>query len=263
MKFVRFLHDEEGFGGRGTTPKYGWLDNDAIGVVEGDIFTEFRRMGAKYPIEDVELLPPVSAGKILCVGRNYAAHAEEHGAEVPQVPMIFMKPPNALLGHGGTVLLPPQSVRVEHEAELVIVIGKEGRRIKPEDAEEHIFGYTLGNDITARDLQRRDGQWTRGKGFDTFAPLGPFIHTEYVPSDGIITCHVNGQPRQIASIQDMVFSPEDIIAFVSSFTTLDVGDIIMTGTPAGVGPLAEGDIVEVAMEGLGTLRNRIALEKIE
>jgi 2-keto-4-pentenoate hydratase/2-oxohepta-3-ene-1,7-dioic acid hydratase in catechol pathway len=157
-------------------------------------------------------------------------------------------------------LLPPQSQRVEHEGELVVVIGKRGRWISPEDALNYVLGYTLGIDVTARDLQRRDGQWTRGKGFDTFCPLGPYIETEFDPTDAMLTTHVNGEMRQMASTRDMIFTVRQLVAYISSVMTLEPGDIIMTGTPAGVGPLLAGDKVKVTIEGLGELTNRVATD---
>ncbi len=161
----------------------------------------------------------------MCVGRNYVAHAKEQNAEVPEVPLLFLKPPSALIGHNDTIYLPPQSKQVEHEAELVVVIGKRGRWISPENALDYVLGYTAGIDVTARDLQRRDGQWTRGKGFDTFCPIGPWIETEFDPADALITCHVNGEMRQMASTRDMVFRVNQLIAFASSVMTLEPGDI--------------------------------------
>jgi 2-keto-4-pentenoate hydratase/2-oxohepta-3-ene-1,7-dioic acid hydratase in catechol pathway len=194
------------------------------------------------------------------VGRNYAAHAAEHDAEVPEVPLIFLKPPSTLIPHGGTILLPPQSQQVEHEAELAVVIGKTGRWIPAEEAHDHILGYTIANDVSARDLQFKDGQWTRGKGFDTFCPLGPWIETDFDPADAVVTCHVNEEMRQMASTRDMVFNIRQLIAYAASVMTLFPGDLLLTGTPAGVSTLEEGDIVEVAVEGIGTLRNKVANE---
>ena len=239
---------------------FGWVYDDKVGPIEGNPFAEFRRQEALIPLETVRLLPPVLPGKIICVGRNYAEHAKEHQADVPDVPLLFLKPPSSVIGPGQTIILPPQSQQVEHEAELVVVIGKRGRWIDPADAGHHILGYTIGNDVTARDLQRKDGQWTRGKGFDTFCPLGPWIETELNPIDLMITCHVNGEMRQMASTRDMVFHIEQLIAFASSVMTLEPGDILMTGTPAGVSPLRAGDLVEVAIEHLGSLSNPVAAE---
>ena len=206
------------------------------------------------------LHPPIIPGKIICVGRNYLEHVKEQNAELPTTPLIFLKPPSSVIAHMQTIILPPQSQQVDHEAELVIVIGKRGRWIQPTEAYDHIYGYTIGNDVTARDLQRKDGQWTRSKGFDTFCPLGPWVDTEFDPVDAITTCHVNGVLRQMASTRDMIFHIDQIIAYISSIMTLEVGDAIMTGTPAGISPLNPGDVVESAIEGLGILRNPVASE---
>jgi 2-keto-4-pentenoate hydratase/2-oxohepta-3-ene-1,7-dioic acid hydratase in catechol pathway len=238
----------------------GWVLEDKIGPVDGSIFGEFQRHEADIPISQVRLLAPVIPGKILCIGRNYIAHAKEQNAEVPEVPLLFLKPPSALIGMNDTIFLPPQSKLVEHEAELVVVIGKRGRWISPENALDYVLGYTVGIDVTARDLQRRDGQWTRGKGFDTFCPIGPWIETEFDPSDALITCHVNGELRQMASTRDMVFRVNQLIAYTSSVMTLEPGDILMTGTPSGVGPLMPGDTIEVNIEGIGKLRNSVLAE---
>ena len=239
----------------------GWLYDDHVGPVEGSLMSEFRRMEANIPLTEVQLLAPTQPGKIICVGRNYAAHAKEHNAEVPESPLLFLKPPSSVIGPDAAIRLPPQSKRVEHEAELAVVIGKSGRWISPQHALQHILGYTLANDVTARDLQRKDGQWTRSKGFDTFCPLGPWIETEFDPADALLTCHVNGDMRQMSSTRDMVFSVRQLIAFASTIMTLEPGDVILTGTPAGVGPLIPGDIVEVSIEGLGTLRNPVESDK--
>jgi 2-keto-4-pentenoate hydratase/2-oxohepta-3-ene-1,7-dioic acid hydratase in catechol pathway len=228
--------------------------------LEGSPFAEFRRIEATQPLDKVRLLAPVLPGKILCVGRNYVAHAKEHEAEVPEVPLIFLKPPTSIIGQQASILVPPQSQQVEHEAELAVVIGKRGRWISPEDALGHILGYTAANDVTARDLQFRDEQWTRGKGFDTFCPVGPWIETEFDPADALITCHVNGEMRQMASTRDMVFNVRQLIAFTSSVMTLEPGDLLLTGTPAGVGPLNPGDTVTVTIEGIGQLSNPVAAE---
>lgn len=255
MRFIRYSTAKQ-------EPRLGWIlsqgDEQLVGPVEGNLFGEFRRLEADQPLASVRLQAPVLPGKIICVGRNYVAHAKEHQAEVPEVPLLFLKPPTSVIGPNDTVVLPPQSQQVEHEAELVVVIGKRGRWIAPEDAPKHVLGYTIGNDVTARDLQRRDGQWTRAKGFDTFCPIGPWIDTDFDPADGMIACHVNGEMRQMASTRDMVFSVRQLIAFASSVMTLEPGDILMTGTPAGVAPLHPGDTVMITIEGLGTLSNPVA-----
>ncbi len=243
---------------RNEPARYGWLLEDKVGPIEGDPYGEYRRLEATIPLAEVRLLAPSQPSKIICIGRNYVEHAKEHHVEVPKLPLIFLKPPSAILDPDGVILLPPQSQQVEHEAELVAVIGKRGRNIPAEEASAYVFGYTIGNDVTARDLQRSDGQWTRGKGFDTFCPFGPWIDTDFDSSDAVITCRVNGQLRQMASTRDMVFNVAQLVAFISSVMTLEPGDLIFTGTPAGVGPLKPGDRVEIEVEGLGKLVNPVA-----
>ena len=241
-------------------PQYGWILENKVGAIEGDIYAEYRRLETILPLAEVKLVAPAEPSKIICIGRNYAEHAKEHDVEVPKVPLIFLKPPSSIIGPDEDIVLPPQSQQVEHEAELVVVIGKRGRNIITEEAQNYIFGYTVGNDVTARDLQRSDGQWTRAKGYDTFCSFGPWVDTEFDPSDAIITCRVSGQPRQMASTRDMVFNVSQIIAFISSVMTLEPGDLIFTGTPAGVGPLVDGDEVVVEIEGLGKLSNPVRKE---
>jgi len=254
MRLIRFQAKNE-------PAQFGWVNNDRIGKLVGSPFGEFQRLEASLALESVVLLAPVLPGKIICVGRNYSEHIKEQNAELPTTPLLFLKPPSSVIGPSQTILLPPQSQQVDHEAELVVVIGKRGRWIQPNEASSHIYGYTIGNDVTARDLQRRDGQWTRSKGFDTFCPLGPWIDTEFDPTDAIITCHVNDVLRQMASTRDMLFNIAQIMAFSSSIMTLEVGDVIMTGTPAGISPLNLGDVVEAAIDGLGKLRNSVAAEQ--
>lgn len=250
MRFVRFTT-------KNLEPSFGWVMNDRVGLIEGDLFGEYRRMEASYDLDTVHLLPPVLPSKIICVGRNYVEHARELGNPVPESPLIFLKPPSSVVGDHEKIEIPPQSHQVEHEAELVVVIGKKGRWITLENANQYLFGYTVGNDVTARDLQARDGQWTRAKGFDTFCPIGPWIDTEADVADSLITCRVNGELRQMASTREMVFSIPQLIAFVSSVMTLLPGDLIFTGTPSGVGPLKENDVVEVEIEGIGRLSNQV------
>jgi 2-keto-4-pentenoate hydratase/2-oxohepta-3-ene-1,7-dioic acid hydratase in catechol pathway len=191
------------------------------------------------------------------VGRNYVEHAAEHGAEVPAEPLIFLKPPSAVIGPGEPVILPPLSQRIEHEAELCAVIGKRARNLQPEHALEVVLGYTCGNDVTARDLQRKDGQWSRAKGFDTFCPLGPWIETELDWREQQVQCLVNGQARQSGSTRDMVFGVPELLAHVTAVMTLEPGDVLMTGTPSGVSPLHAGDTVAVIVSGIGVLSNPV------
>ncbi|MGB8981167.1 MAG: fumarylacetoacetate hydrolase family protein [Anaerolineales bacterium] len=254
MRIVRYATDG------GKKPKYGWLFEDKVGEIGGNVFGRYRRKEAETPLADVKLAAPSEPSKIICVGRNYVEHARELGNEVPQVPLIFLKPPSSIIADGDTILLPPQSAQVEHEGELVVVIGKRGRRVTAEEAKKYILGYTVGNDVTARDLQRTDDQWTRAKGFDTFCSFGPWIDTEFDPADAVLTCRVNGQMRQMASTRDIVFNVPTLIAYVSSVMTLEPGDLIFTGTPAGVGELKNGDEVVVEIEGLGVLKNPVRKE---
>ncbi len=252
MKIIRYQMN-------GDEPKYGWMLDDRIGEIQGNIFGEYRRREAKTPLSDLKLVAPCEPSKILCIGRNYVEHAKELGNEVPKVPLVFMKPPSSIIANGDPIILPPQSKQVEHEAELVVVIGKRTKNVTAEAAKEYIFGYTIGNDITARDLQKTDGQWTRAKGFDTFCSFGPWIDTDFDASDAVVTCRVNGQMRQMASTRDMVFNVGTLIAYISSVMTLEPGDLIFTGTPAGVGELKNGDEVVVEIEGLGALKNPVKI----
>jgi 2-keto-4-pentenoate hydratase/2-oxohepta-3-ene-1,7-dioic acid hydratase in catechol pathway len=251
MRIVRFQATSQ------SPPAWGWVSGDRIGVLEGSPFGEYKREEPVLPLSAARLLAPVVPKKVIGVARNYVAHASEHGADVPEIPLIFLKPVSAVIGPGDPILLPPQSAQVEHEAELAVVIGEGGRWIRPEEAQAHVLGYTAGNDVTARDLQARDGQWSRAKGFDTFCPLGPWIETELDPADALIRCTVNGQLRQMSSTRDMVFPVRQLVAFISSVMTLEPGDVILTGTPSGVGALAPGDEVMVEIDGLGRLVNPV------
>jgi 2-keto-4-pentenoate hydratase/2-oxohepta-3-ene-1,7-dioic acid hydratase in catechol pathway len=250
MRFVRYQTGRE-------APRYGWIYEDKVGPIDGSIFGDYRRQEATLPLSAVTLLAPVVPSKIICVGRNFSEHAMEQGVEVPDIPLLFFKPPSSVIGSGTAIELPPQSQLVEHEAELAVVVGREGRWIQLEEAGSYILGYTIANDVTARDLQRRDGQWTRGKSFDTFCPLGPCIETELDPADALISCRVNGEIRQMASTRDMVFTVPQLVAFISSIMRLMPGDVILTGTPAGIGQLETGDTVEISIEGIGSLVNPV------
>jgi 2-keto-4-pentenoate hydratase/2-oxohepta-3-ene-1,7-dioic acid hydratase in catechol pathway len=250
MKILRFSTPD-------LSPRYGWLYEDKVGFIDGDPFDAYRRFDPDLPVDTVKLLPPVKPSKIVCVGRNYVAHAKEQDTQVGEIPTLFLKPVSSLIGPGEPIVLPPQSKQVQHEAELAVVVAKRGRWIQPENAMDYIFGYTIANDVTARDLQRSDVQWTRGKGFDTFCPIGPWIETELDPADALITCHVGEQLRQMASTRDMVFTVSQLVVFISSIMTLEPGDLILTGTPAGVGDLVPGLTVSINIEGLGTLVNPV------
>jgi 2-keto-4-pentenoate hydratase/2-oxohepta-3-ene-1,7-dioic acid hydratase in catechol pathway len=208
--------------------------------------------------DDATLLPPVTPTKIVCVGRNYADHAKELGNEPPSEPILFLKPPSALLAPGGTIVRPRASQLVHHEAELAIVVGREAKDVKAEDWRDYVRGFACANDVTARDLQRKDVQFTRGKGFDTFCPIGPCIETDLDPSDLRITARLNGEVRQDGRTSQMIFSCGVLFAFITGIMTLLPGDVILTGTPAGVGALEAGDVMEVEIEGIGVLRNDVA-----
>ncbi len=252
MRFVRYQTGDQ-------PVRYGWVFEDQVGPVEGDLFGVYRRLEADIPLERVRLMAPLIPGKILAVGKNYAEHAKEMASDVPELPILFMKPPSAVIGPGESILLPPQSQKVDHEAELAVVIGQRCRWVTPQEAGGYVFGYTIANDVTARDLQRLDGQWTRSKSFDTFCPLGPWIETELDPADALVTCRVNDELRQMASTREMVFTVSQLISYISSVMTLMPGDLILTGTPAGVGQLLAGNTVEVSIEGLGQLKNPVRL----
>src|SRR6266581_7245796 len=217
-----------------------------------------ERVGNGPTPDDVVLLPPAVPSKIVAVGRNYAEHAKELGNEAPPEPIIFLKPPTSLLRPGGTIERPPQSQRVDYEGELAIVIARSARNVKRDSWRDFVLGFTCANDVTARDLQKKDVQFTRGKGFDTFCPLGPCIETDLDPADLALTTRVNGAVKQNGRTSMMIFSCATIIEFITSVMTLEPGDVILTGTPAGVGPLQSGDTVEVEIEGIGTLRNHVA-----
>jgi len=241
-------------------PRWGVLEGEWVRELQGDPFGQWTVGAAVGPLCDVSLLAPVVPTKILCVGRNYPAHAAEHGAEVPAEPLLFFKPPSAVIGPDAPIVLPPQSQRVEYEAELGVVIGRRCRNVRPEEAWAYVLGVTCANDVTARDLQRRDGQWTRAKGFDTFCPVGPWLVVgvaEAEIADRAVICRVNGEVRQHGRTSEMVFSPAHLIAYAASVMTLEPGDLFLTGTPAGVGPIHPGDVVEVEVEGIGVLRNPV------
>ncbi len=215
-------------------------------------------------VATVRLLPPCAPTKIVCVGRNYPEHARELGNEVPTEPLIFLKPPSSLIASGDKIVYPALSERVDYEGELGVVIGKRARRVKREDAMQYVLGYTCVNDVTARDLQRKDGQWTRGKGFDTFCAVGPYLigRDDVRAADLNVITRVDGSVKQQGSVGDMMFSVDAIIAYVSAFMTLEPGDLIATGTPPGVGPMQPGSTVQVDIEGLGVLENFVVAEEV-
>lgn len=213
--------------------------------------------GEEVPLDAVRLLAPVVPGKIVCVGLNYRTHAAEVELALPETPLLFLKPPSALIGPEDPIRLPAASRRVDYEGELVAVIGRRLRGASPDEARRGILGYTCGNDVTARDLQRQDLQWTRAKGFDTFAPLGPAIGVGLDPENLHLVTLVNGAVRQRDTTANLIFPVADLVAFISGIMTLEPGDVVFTGTPAGIGPLGDGDVVEVDIDGVGRLRNPV------
>ncbi|WP_091646259.1 fumarylacetoacetate hydrolase family protein [Micromonospora pallida] len=263
MRIARFAHakgmsfgaveGEAGAGSQGLT----------IAEIEGHPFGKIEFSGARWALSDVRLLSPILPSKVVCVGRNYAEHAAEHGSEVPKEPLLFLKPSTSVIGPRDAIRLPVFSRQVEHEAELAVVIGPPGaRRADRAAAERAIFGYTCANDVTARDLQRSDGQWTRAKGFDSFCPLGPWITTGLDVSDLEVRCEVGRDPeemevRQLGRTKDMVFDVPSLVSYISHVMTLLPGDVVLTGTPAGVSPLLDGDTVTVRIEGIGELSNPV------
>jgi 2-keto-4-pentenoate hydratase/2-oxohepta-3-ene-1,7-dioic acid hydratase in catechol pathway len=250
MRIIRFELDEQAV--------YGAVVEGAVYTLETGPWQQTRLGPAVAPLGAVSLLAPSQPTKVVAVGLNYAAHAAEAGAEVPAEPLLFLKPSSSVIGPGAAIVYPGHlSQRVEHEAELAVVIRRRAWRVRPEEASAFVLGYTCANDVTARDLQRRDGQWTRSKGFDTFCPLGPWIVTDLDVADLAIRCWVNGELRQDGRTQDLVFSVDSLIAHISAVMTLEPGDVILTGTPSGVGLLLPRDRVEVEIEGIGTLENEV------
>ena len=237
---------------------YGAVEPEGIRLHRGTPFVAWEPTETVLRWDEARLLAPVIPTKIVAIGKNYADHAEEMGSELPEAPIIFLKPPTSVIGPLHGVRLPPESSEVHHEAELAVVIGKVTRNVKIEDVGPHILGYTAANDVTARDLQRQDGQWARAKGFDTFCPLGPAIDTELDPQEGLsITCRVNDELRQAGSTSDLVFGVGELVSFISGVMTLLPGDVVLTGTPSGVGPVVAGDRMEVEIEGIGVLVNPV------
>ncbi len=257
MKFCRFLPLTKA-AGRTHAPVYGLIEPDAIREIGGSPWGGWVEGHNIWEPAHVRLLAPCDPSKIVCVGRNYAAHAAELGNEMPKEPLIFLKPPSAIIGPDQPIILPKASNRVEHEAELGVVIGKKCAHLTDEDDPlSYVLGYTCLNDVTARDLQKSEVQFTRAKGFDTFCPIGPHIETHLDPTNALVACHVNGHLRQSGTTSTMAYPVPFLIRWISRVMTLLPGDLIATGTPAGVGPLVAGDTVEVSVPGLGVLRNPV------
>lgn len=249
MKLARFSYKNKEY--------FGVVSGDEIIVAKGDMFSEYKLTKKRIPLSDVKLLPPTVPSKIVAVGLNYRAHTEEFGEEVPDEPRLFLKPSSAAIGHMDAIILPKQSQRVDYEAELAIVIGKKCFKVSEDEVGDYILGFTCLNDVTARDLQRKDGQWTRAKGFDTFAPIGPWIETE-LDSDSVdISLLLNGEVMQSSNTNMFIFKTKQLVSYISNVMTLLPGDIITTGTPGGIGPMKSGDVVTVKIDGIGELINTV------
>ena len=249
MKIARFS--------AGGDPRYGILDGDELVVLAGDpLFSGFATLDERVPLADAKLLAPViPRSKVVCVGLNYSEHKRDMGDGGPTTPLLFLKPNTAIVGPGDAIQLPPNVGKIVHEGELVVVIGKIAKQVMAADFANYVFGYTIGNDVSARDLMVADGQWARAKGYDTFAPIGPFIETELDPQAQEITTFVDGELRRHGNTKDMLHPVSEIVAFASDVWTLLPGDIIMTGTPAGLGGFVAGQTVDITISGVGTLSN--------
>ncbi|MBC7117888.1 fumarylacetoacetate hydrolase family protein [Methanothermobacter tenebrarum] len=253
MKFLRFQYNNK--------TRYGFIEDNRIIEVSAEDYLNDNHKGLRKCPVNVKILPPVNPSKIICVGLNYKDHADELGMEIPEEPIIFLKPPSSIIGDGEFIIYPNMSREVDYEVELAAVISKEAKNVGREDAEDFIAGYTILNDVTARDLQRKDGQWTRAKSFDTFCPIGPWIETDINPHELEISLHLNGELRQYSNTQNMIFDVYELVEFVSNIMTLEKGDIIATGTPPGVGSMKPGDEIEASIEGIGTLKNKVIYSK--
>lgn len=250
MKLARFLKD--------SLIKHGIVEGNNIIEIDGSIFGNFKKTAITRKLKEVKLLSPCEPSKIIAVGLNYKAHAAEFNKPLPEEPLIFMKPPSAVIGTDEEIIYPHHmSAHLDYEGELAIVVGRKAHMIKKEDAKDYILGYTCLNDVTARDLQRRDIQYVRAKGFDTFAPMGPWIETEMNPLNVRIETYLNGEKRQDTSTKDMIFDVYHLLSFVSHVMTLLPGDVITTGTPSGIGKIEPGDKVEIKIEGIGSLVNTV------
>ena len=250
MKFIRYKI-KSGI-------RYGQVCEGHVLEIEGDIFSKYQVTETKHALCDLKILSPCVPTKIVAIGLNYRSHAEELGMALPEDPMVFMKPPTAVIGPDEEIIYPGMSSQVDYEGELAVVIGKKCRFVTEEDSEKYIAGYTCFNDVTARDLQKKDVQFTRAKGFDSFAPMGPFIETDINPCNVKIETFLNGEKKQSGNTNDLIFPVRTIVSFLSKIMTLCPGDIIATGTPSGIGPMKRGDVVEVRIEGVGALQNKVA-----
>jgi len=254
MRFVRFQVDGE--------VRYGVVEDGRVRELLRPFFECVVPMQTTHALDEVDLVAPCRPSKMLCLGINYRDHAEEMGHDLPDEPVLFLKPAAALAGPGQPIVYPRMAARVDHEAELAIVIGKRCRNVPPRKVDEVIFGYTCFNDVTARDLQSKDGQWSRAKGFDTFGVVGPWIETDPGDPDALgVTCRLNGEVRQQSSTDQLIFDCRSVVCWASRIMTLEAGDVIATGTPSGIGPMKPGDEVEIEVEGIGVLRNPVEAER--
>ncbi len=245
--------------------RWGLVEGERIKVLNGASLSDIvenMEVENEVPFLDVRILSPVSPTKIIALGLNYKDHAEETGLPVPDEPLIFLKPPSAVIGSGEAILIPRGIGRVDYEAELAVVIGRRCKNVSEKEASKYILGYTCFNDVTARHLQKKDGQWTRSKSFDTFAPIGPWISTDLDPTDLAIRLYLNGELRQNSRTSRMIFNVYHVVSFVSRIMTLEPGDVIATGTPSGIGPIRDGDKVVVEIEGIGKLVNYVKEEMV-
>ncbi|MGE4283344.1 MAG: fumarylacetoacetate hydrolase family protein [Clostridia bacterium] len=249
MKYVRFNKDNE--------ISYGLLERDKVIKLEGDLFGEYKKTHIQYELGEIVLLAPSIPSKIVAVGLNYRDHAKEMGEAIPEVAKLFIKPATCVINPYEKIILPPTSERVDYEAEIAAVIKKTAKNVTVEEANQYILGYTCFNDVTARDLQKKDVQWTRAKSFDTFGPVGPWITDEIDPNNVDIKLVLNGQEKQHSHTSNFIWTVEELISFISQIMTLLPGDIVTTGTPSGIGPMKSGDCVEVVIEGLGILKNYV------
>ena len=251
MKVARFSQGDE--------VRFGVLDGPELVVLKGHpIVNGYEPSGERVPLKEVKLLAPSIPSKIVCVGKNYRAHIDEMGLSAAAEPTLFLKPSSSIVGPGDNIFLPPQSNQVELEVELAIVIGALTRNVSPEDALQYVWGFTVANDVTARDLQASDDQWMRSKSFDSFCPIGPWLETEFIAEDQMIESRINGEVVQSSTIDQMIFTVPQIISYVSQNMSLLPGDVIITGTPAGITKINSGDIIECEVEGVGTLINQVA-----
>ena len=248
-QYVRFVH--------GGATQYGLVRGNRVFAITGDLFGEHEQTTVSFSTDEIRLLVPCQPGKVVCVGLNYRRHAEELSLPIPEEPVLFMKPPSTLVASEEEIVYWPETSRLDYEGELAAVIGKPCHRVSEGSALDYVFGYTIANDVTARDLQQKDGQWTRGKCFDTFLPLGPVLTTSIDASDLALQTHLNGALKQDGRTSDLIFPLPHLVSFISHVMTLNPGDVIITGTPSGIGPMQIGDTVEVSIEGLGTLRNKV------